>query len=76
MFVAAAVLSVAHITPGMRPGDVSEASLRTLGWGYAGSLFVIWMLMILAVSFYRISRESHAENLRQLRERRQGSPSP
>ena len=76
VFVAAAVLSVAHITPGMRPGDVSEASLRTLGWGYAGSLFVIWMLMILAVSFYRISRESHAENLRQLRERRQGSPSP
>ena len=76
VFVAAAVLSMSQITPGMRPGDVSEASLRTLGWGYAASLFTIWMLMILAVSFYRISRESHAENLRQLRERRQAAPSP
>lgn len=76
VFVAAAVLSMAQITPGMRPGDVNEASLRTLGWGYAGSLFVIWMLMILAVSFYRISRDSHEENLRQLRERRQGTPGP
>ena len=60
----------------MRPGDVSDTSLQTLGWGYAASLFAIWMLMILAVSFYRISRDSHEENLRQLRERRQASPSP
>ncbi|MEZ5984841.1 MAG: MFS transporter [Hyphomonas sp.] len=76
VFVAAAVLSVAGITPGMRPGDVSDTSLQTLGWGYAASLFAIWMLMILAVSFYRISRDSHEENLRQLRERRQASPGP
>lgn len=70
VFVAAAVLSVAHITPGMRPGDVSEASLRALGWGYAASLFTIWMLMILSVSFYRISRESHAANLAALAARK------
>lgn len=76
VFVAAAVLSMAKITPGMRPGDVSEESLKALGWGYAGSLFAIWMLMILAISFYKISRESHADNLRQLRERRQNSPNP
>lgn len=76
VFVAAAVLSMSKITPGMRPGDVSDEALRTLGWGYAGSLFVIWMLMILAVSFYKISRDSHEENLRQLRERRETSSNP
>jgi Na+/melibiose symporter-like transporter len=67
---------MSKITPGMRPGDVSDEALRTLGWGYAGSLFVIWMLMILAVSFYKISRDSHEENLRQLRERRETSSNP
>ncbi|MDP1554568.1 MAG: hypothetical protein Q8L84_03830, partial [Hyphomonas sp.] len=47
----------------------TEDSIRALGWGYAVSLLCAWTLMLLCVSFYRISRESHAENLRTLDER-------
>ena len=69
VMLAAIVLSVASITPGMRPGNVPEAQLQMLGIGYAVSLLSIWMLMIFCVSFYRISREGHEANLRALAER-------
>jgi glycoside/pentoside/hexuronide:cation symporter, GPH family len=66
VFVATIVLTMAGIREGARPEDVDEASLQTLGWGYAVTLFSAWMLMMLCVSFYRISRESHAANLEKL----------
>ena len=69
VMLAAIVLSVASIAPGMRPGMVPEAQLKMLGLGYAASLLTIWMLMIFCVSFYRISREGHEANLRALSER-------
>ena len=69
VMLAAIVLSVASITPGMRPGNVPESQLQLLGIGYAVSLLSIWMLMIFCVSFYRISREGHEANLRALAER-------
>ena len=69
VMLAAIVLSVASITPGMRPGMVPDAQLQLLGIGYAASLLTIWMLMILCVSFYRISREGHEANLLALAER-------
>ena len=71
VMLAAIVLSVASIAPGMRPGMVPEAQLKVLGLGYAASLLTIWMLMIFCVSFYRISREGHEANLRALSEREQ-----
>lgn len=63
VFLASIVLSAAAIVPGSRAGDVSEQSVRTLGWGYALVLLSIWMLMLVAVGFYRISREEHESNL-------------
>ena len=69
VMLAAIVLSIASITPGMRPGAVPEEQLRVLGLGYAASLLTIWMLMIGCVSFYRISREGHEANLKALSER-------
>lgn len=71
VMLAAIVLSVASIAPGMRPGMVPEAQLKVLGIGYALSLLTIWMLMILCVFFYRISREGHEANLRALSERQE-----
>ena len=44
-------------------------SVRSLGWGYALSLLTAWTLMLICVSFYRITRESHADNLEKLKER-------
>ena len=69
VMLAAIVLSIASITPGMRPGAVPEEQLRVLGLGYAASLLTIWRLMIGCVSFYRISREGHEANLKALSER-------
>ena len=74
IMTAALVLSVAGLRPGMQPGEVSHDALSRLGWGYATSLLVVWMLMLLCVSFYRISRESHAANLAALAERKGEGP--
>ncbi len=76
LMVAAVVLGVARIAPGMQPGDVPDASLRLLGWGYALTLLTMWMLMMLCVSFYRISRESHESNLTALAARNAAPPAP
>ena len=40
------------------------------------SLLVIWMLMIFCLSFYRISRESHAANLAALAARDEPGTTP
>jgi len=69
VFVATMILSISQFVPGTPPDQVAETSLKGLGWGYAASLLAAWMLMLLCVSFYRISKESHEENLRQLKER-------
>ena len=66
---ASLVLSVAGFSQGGGGAGATEESIRSLGWGYAVSLLTAWTLMLLCVSFYRISRESHAENLRSLGER-------
>ncbi|MEL6862564.1 MAG: MFS transporter [Pseudomonadota bacterium] len=68
LFLASIILSVAAITPGSRAADVSAESVRSLGWGYALVLLSIWMLMLLAISFYKISREDHEKNLQALAE--------
>jgi Na+/melibiose symporter-like transporter len=66
VFVASVVLTVAGIQEGARPDEVSADALQSLGWGYATTLFSVWMLMMLCVSFYKISRESHEANLAKL----------
>ncbi|MEQ8556968.1 MAG: MFS transporter [Henriciella sp.] len=67
------ILAVASITPGMRSSQASDEAVRTLGWGYALTLLALWMIMIVCVNFYRISREDHESNLRALAERENGS---
>ncbi|NQY13874.1 MAG: MFS transporter [Henriciella sp.] len=63
---ASVILAAAAIPPGTRPEDASAESVATLGFGYGATLFVVWMLMIISISFYRISREDHARNLEAL----------
>lgn len=70
VLTASFILAIASITPGMRPAEISEESMRTLGFGYAMMLLTLWMLMLLCVSFYRISREDHEKNLQALAEKR------
>ncbi|MEO1552469.1 MAG: MFS transporter [Pseudomonadota bacterium] len=63
---ASLILMVASIAPGAPIEDASADSVAALGWGYATTLLAVWMLMIFAISFYRISREDHARNLEEL----------
>ena len=70
VLTASFILAFASITPGMVPAEATEGSIRTLGFGYAIMLLILWMSMLVAVSFYRISREDHEQNLKTLAEKR------
>ncbi len=63
VMTASAVLAVAGFAQGGGGQGATEESIRALGWGYAISLLAAWTLMLVCVSFYRISRDSHAANL-------------
>jgi GPH family glycoside/pentoside/hexuronide:cation symporter len=67
VLTASVILSIAGISAGMAPDQISEGATRTLGIGYAVGLLSSWMLMLVCISFYRISRTSHEDNLTKLR---------
>lgn len=69
VITASMVLSVAGLSQGGGAAAATEDTVRTLGMGYAIALITAWTLMLICVSFYKISRESHAENLQKLRDR-------
>ncbi len=64
------ILATASIVPGMKPEEASAESIATLGFGYAVMLLTLWTLMLISVSFYRISRDDHEKNLQALAEKR------
>jgi Na+/melibiose symporter-like transporter len=69
------VLAAAGFPTGAAQGQVSEETLRSLGIYYAPTILVLWLSMMAVLSTYRLSREGHEENLRQLAEsRRIGNP--
>lgn len=63
---ATAILTVAQFPPGARPEDVSADSLFRLGALYVPAVFTVWMIMIGCLALYRIDRNKHEENLREL----------
>ena len=65
-FAAGIMLSVISFPQGAARGDVQPETLWKLGAFYAPSLLLLWTLMIVAVSFYRIDRQDHEQNLRRL----------
>ncbi|MEL6415731.1 MAG: MFS transporter [Pseudomonadota bacterium] len=67
---ASVILATASIVPGMRPEQATPESIATLGFWYAITLLTLWTLMLISVSFYRISRDDHEKNLQALAEKR------
>lgn len=67
VITASMVLAVAGLSQGGGVEAATPEEIRMLGWGYGLSLVTAWTLMLICISFYRISRESHAENLEKLR---------
>ncbi|MEM8636361.1 MAG: MFS transporter [Pseudomonadota bacterium] len=68
-FVAGVVLSLVAFPPNAVPGDVDPTILWQLGAFYAGLLWLLWTIMIIAVGYYRIDQSTHESNLAALAER-------
>ncbi len=63
VMAASVVLTLAEFPKGARPDQVSADSLWQLGATYVPAIWLVWALMILAVSRYRLSRADHEANL-------------
>lgn len=71
VLTASLILMVASLRPGISTAEASPEAVTALGWGYAGTLLTVWMLMILSISFYKISRADHERNLQALAARKE-----
>jgi Na+/melibiose symporter-like transporter len=68
VLAATIVLTIANFPKDTPPEDVSADALFRLGAIYAPTLFALWMIAVLCLKFYKISRADHVENLRKLAE--------
>ena len=70
VFVSTIILSIAgfpsHAVVGAVPADV----IRRLSLTYISTLALLYVASLVCIRFYRITRETHAQNLRTLAERR------
>ena len=69
VMAASFVLTLAQFPKGANPSQVPDASLWQLGATYVPAIWLVWALMIFAVSRYRLSRAGHEANLATLAER-------
>jgi GPH family glycoside/pentoside/hexuronide:cation symporter len=60
------VLSAIDFPEKARPGEVDPQVIHQLGWIYVGSMALLCLLAIVALSFYPITREAHRRMLEQL----------
>lgn len=60
------VLSAAQFPAGASPSEVPKEALLHLGALYAPTILGIWLAMLAVMATYKLTREDHAENLRQL----------
>jgi Na+/melibiose symporter-like transporter len=69
VMAASFVLTLAQFPKGANPSQVPDSSLWQLGATYVPAIWLVWGLMIFAVSRYRLSRSGHEANLATLAER-------
>ncbi|WP_421933328.1 MFS transporter [Phenylobacterium sp.] len=66
IFTSAMLLKAAAFPQGAKPGEVDPAIIARLGMIYVPVLVVLYGLCVIFMNGYRITREGHAESLRQL----------
>ncbi len=54
-------IDLAGIAPGSDPATVDPAAIMRFGWVQGPAVIFLTMLSVIAIGFYRISRERHAE---------------
>jgi Na+/melibiose symporter-like transporter len=69
VMAASLVLTLAQFPKGASPDKVGPDSLWQLGATYVPAIWLVWALMIFAVSRYRLSRSDHEGNLEALARR-------
>lgn len=69
VLLATTLLTLIDFPQDAQPGTVDPETIADLGLLYAPASFVLYMLAILAILAYRISREIHEDNLRSLADR-------
>ena len=66
IFASTLLLNAIDFPRGAQPGSVVPEVVRNLGLVYAPTFVVLFMLMLVCVAAYRISRASHEANLQRL----------
>jgi Na+/melibiose symporter-like transporter len=61
------LLTAIGFPEGAKPGQVSPHVIFNLGLVYVPTLFLLYLASVAVIGAYRISRESHEENLRRLK---------
>ena len=61
--IAGLILSIVGFPNGADPASVADDTLWNLGAWYAPTLLVLYSFILIAVSFYRIDRNTHQNNL-------------
>jgi GPH family glycoside/pentoside/hexuronide:cation symporter len=66
VLMATTILTMAQFPAGAAPGEVPSDALVRLGAYYVPTVVAVWMLMIVFISKYNVSRETHNANLSKL----------
>jgi glycoside/pentoside/hexuronide:cation symporter, GPH family len=64
--LAGALLSLTHFPPKAKVGEVPQETIDLLVWSYLPTFVGLLVIGVLALSRYSITRDRHAENLREL----------
>ncbi len=74
VLTATLLLSVIDFPRDARPGEVEAEVIADLGLVYAPTIFALYIVSLLFVAAYRISRATHEANLERLRASQQRAP--
>jgi Na+/melibiose symporter-like transporter len=66
VLTATLVLSAIEFPRDAKPGEVDPAVVAKLGWIYAPALVAVYLMSLLFIAAYQISRASHQANLERL----------
>ena len=76
-FLAGAALDLVHFprpSPGEAPPVIPPEQATVLGWIVGPGLFGLWLVTLLFLSRYRLTREEHARILGELARRHEHAP--
>jgi Na+/melibiose symporter-like transporter len=68
-FIAGVALDVVHFPTGVTPGQVDPGTVYSLGLAVGPGILIFWLIALLVLSRYPLTRAEHADIIRQLNAR-------